>query len=380
MFSVVIPLFNKAPYLQRALDSVYAQNCPVDEIIVVNDGSTDGGERIAKDQNDPRVRVIDQANCGVSVARNVGIANAAQPYVAFLDADDAWLPGFLAQVKQMIEKFPEAGLYGTGFATVAEGREVRRYGVRLPAIGTERTYSPLHGGGCERLAFGPVDFFMEWSREHVIHTSSMVVPKRVAREVGGFQAGVTICEDHEFWAKIARSYPVVLSPAILTRYHVDVPGQAAEYWQKGYKQVFEVLPYHRFLAEKMREISDAAGGEKEASGNKQSAIGNGERREVLKCESSKVLKCGSALGGERESNGNERSFVLYCRKEFAKCLLQRLYWGNFQAASEFYQTLGLNHRDYGVIVSLCGWVANHRGIHPVMCLAMRAVRWMRGRL
>lgn len=343
MFTVIIPLYNKAPYLQRALDSVNAQSCPADEIVIVNDGSTDGGDLLAKMQRDPCVRVIDQLNQGVSVARNVGIENTTQPYVAFLDADDEWLPGFLAQIKQMIERFPEAGLYGTGFATVAKGRQVRRYGVQATAIGTERTCVPLHGGGCERLAFGPVDFFMEWSRGHVIHTSSMVVPRRVALEVGGFSAGVTICEDHEFWAKIARAYPVVLSPAILTCYHVDVPGQAAEYWQKGYKQVFEVLSYHRFLAKEMREMCDAT-------------------------------------GGERKTSGNERSFVMYCRKEFAKCLLQRLYWGNFQAASEFFQTLELQQRNYGVIVSLCGWVANHRGIRPVVCSAMRVVRWMRGRL
>jgi len=360
MFTVIIPLYNKAPYLQRALDSVYAQSCPADEIFIVNDGSTDGGDLLAKMQRDPCVRVIDQSNQGVSVARNVGIENTTQPYVAFLDADDEWLPGFLAQIKQMIERFPEAGLYGTGFATVAEGRQVRRYGVQATAIGTERTRVPLHGDGYERLAFGPVDFFMEWSRGHVIHTSSMVVPRRVALEVGGFPAGVTICEDHEFWAKIARAYPVVLSPAILTRYQVDVPGQAAEYWQKGYKQVFEVLPYHRFLAKAMREISDASAKDR-------------ERSSLVDC-------CESALGGEREASGNERSFVMYCRKEFAKCLLQRLYWGNFQAASEFFQTLGLQHRNNGVIVSLCGWIANHRGIHPVVCSAMRVVRWIRRRL
>jgi len=370
MFSVVIPIYNKAPYLRRALDSVYAQTCPADEIIVVNDGSTDGGEHIAKAQNDPRVRVIDQSNQGVSVARNVGIENATQPYVAFLDADDEWLPGFLAQIKQMIERCPEAGLYGTGFATVADGREVRRYGVRPQARGKERVCAPSPGDGCERLAFGPVDFFMEWSRGHVIHTSSVVVPKQVAHEVGGFPAGVTICEDHEFWAKIAWSYPVVLSPAILTRYHVDVPGQAVEYWQKGYKQDFDVLPYHRFLAEKMREVSDET--------TKDTENTKGRETKAEKLWSRLCEHC--ALCGFKGSVGNERSFVLYCRKEFAKCLSQRLYWGNSQAASEFCQALGLPHRSYGVIVSLCGWVANHPVVHPAMRSAMRAVRWMRARL
>ena len=367
MFSVVIPLFNKAPYLQRALDSVYAQSCPADEVIIVNDGSTDGGDLIAKAQRDPRVRVIDQPNQGVSVARNAGIVAASQQYVAFLDADDEWCPGFLAQIKEMIGRFPDAGLYGTGFASVAEGRELRRYGVshRVFQHGDTETREK----GNERPAFGSVDFFKVWQRGHVVHTSSMVVPRGVALAVG-FPVGVALCEDYEFLARVALNYPVILASDVLVRHDVSVPGQAAEYWQKGYKQKLEVLPYHRFLAERMRDICDATGGEREVNGNQQAAIGNRQWGEVL--------KCGSALVGEREANCNERSFVMYCRKEFQKCLLQRLYWGNFRAASEFYQTLGLRDENCGVIVRMCGWIVNHRVIHPVMCSAMRFVRWIRG--
>jgi len=378
MFSVVIPLFNKAPYIQRALDSVYAQSCPADEIIIVNDGSTDGGDLIAKSQRDPRVRVIDQQNQGVSVARNVGIATASQPYVAFLDADDEWLPGFLARIKEMAGWFPDAGLYGTGFMTVAGGQEINRYGVRsrsspCPRVSVLKMFQHRGTGaqrqGSERPAFGPVAFFKVWQRRHVVHTSSLVVPRGVALAVG-FPVGVALCEDYEFLAKVALNHPVILASDVLVRHDVSVPGQAAEYWQKGYKKKFEVLQYHRFLAERMRDICDATGGEREVNGNQQSAIGNRQWGEVLKCE--------SALVGEREANCNEQSFVLYCGQEFRKALMQRLYWGNFQAASEFYQTLGLQHRNYGTIVRMCGWISNHPVVHPVMGSAMRVVRWIRG--
>ena len=366
MFSVIIPLYNKAPYLQRALDSVYAQSCPADEIIIVNDGSTDGGDLIAKSQRDPRVRVIDQPNQGVSVARNTGIAAASQPYAAFLDADDEWMPGFLTRIKEMVGRFPEAGLYGTGFMTVAEGSELRRYGVshRVFQHGDTETREK----GIARPAFGPVVFFLEWSRGHVIHTSSMVVPRRVAIEVGGFPAGVTICEDHEFLAKVALAFPFVLSTDVLTRYHVDVPGQAVGYWQKGYKQKFEVLPYHRFLAEEMRRIK---GGTTKGTENTKGRETKAEKRWTHLCE-----LC--ALCGFKGNDSNERSFVMYCRKEFAKCLSQRLYWGRFDAASEFYQTLRLRGVNCGVIVRICGWIANHRSIHPVIGSVMRVVRWIRG--
>lgn len=346
MFSVIIPLYNKAPYIQRALASVYEQGIPAAEIIVVNDGSTDGGERIAKSQRDPRVRVIDQPNRGVSVARNVGVEVATQPYVAFLDADDEWLPGFLERIKAMIGQVPDAGLYGTGFATVAAGRYVRRYGVRPRDVGRRKGDSgvrkPLSGGGSERPAFGPVDFFKVWSRGHVVHTSSMVVPKTVARAVGGFPAGVAICEDYEFLAKIALGYPVVLAPDVLVRYDVAVPGQAVGFWNGRYKERFEILLYHRFLAEELK-------------------------KRILNTEARR-------RGGERNS-----SFVTYCRKEFGKALLQRLYGCDFAALGGFYRELGLAALDVGPIVRLSGWVANHPSSHVFIVAALRPVRWIRER-
>ena len=336
MITVIIPLFNKRPYLLRALDSVYAQTSPVDEIVIVNDGSTDGGDAIAKAQRDPRVRVIDQPNQGVSAARNAGIESAKQPYVAFLDADDLWLPGFLARIKEMLETSPGAALYGTGFATVADGREIRRYGVREKVFKHKGT-----GGrrwGCERPVFGPVDFFKVWSHGHVIHTSSTVVPRQAALDVGGFPEGVTHGEDLEFWAKLALRGTVVLSPDILTHYHVDVPGQAVEYWEGAYKRDFEVLPYHRFLALKMAEILSGT------------------------TKITKGTKCG---------------FLLYCRREFLKGLLQRLYWGDMEAFSRFYHELQLNRGGYGTGVEICAWMADHPVCYPFVCSLARIARQMR---
>jgi len=175
----------------------------------------------------------------------------------------------------------------------------------------------------------------------------MVVPKEKAQAVGGFPAGVTICEDHEFWTRLALAYPVVLSSSILTRYHVDVPGQAAEYWQKGYKENFEILPYHRFLAEELK-------------------------KRVFNTEAQR-------RGGPTEEQGY-RSFEEYCRKEFEKCLLQRLYWENFQAASDFYYGLGLNEMRLGSVMMMCGWIAKHPGAQPFVHRAMRLIKRIRERV
>ncbi|MGI6022871.1 MAG: glycosyltransferase family 2 protein, partial [Methanoculleus sp.] len=90
--SVVIPLYNKAPYIARALASVITQTCQGFEVIVIDDGSTDGGAEIVRRLDDTRIRVIRQENRGVSAARNRGIESARTDFIAFLDADDEWMP------------------------------------------------------------------------------------------------------------------------------------------------------------------------------------------------------------------------------------------------------------------------------------------------
>jgi hypothetical protein len=93
--SVVVPLYNKARFVQRSIDSILAQQFTDFEIIVVNDGSSDGGEKIAEAITDPRLRLISQPNAGPGAARNRGLAEAHGEYVAFLDADDEWLSNYL---------------------------------------------------------------------------------------------------------------------------------------------------------------------------------------------------------------------------------------------------------------------------------------------
>ena len=99
--SVVIPLYNKAPYIARTLDSVLAQTHQDYEVIVVDDGSTDEGPSIVRQCNDRRVRLVSQENRGLSGARNRGVAESQADWVAFLDADDEWMPDYLARTLSM---------------------------------------------------------------------------------------------------------------------------------------------------------------------------------------------------------------------------------------------------------------------------------------
>ena len=120
--SVVMPLYNKVAEVERALRSVVEQSLSPCEIIVVDDGSTDGSgaivERLIKECPDAGIRLITQKNSGVSAARNRGIEEAKGDYVALLDADDWWLSGYIAEVCRLMEYYPDADAYATAFDIV----------------------------------------------------------------------------------------------------------------------------------------------------------------------------------------------------------------------------------------------------------------------
>src|SRR5207249_4329253 len=121
--SVVIPLYNKAPFVRRALDSVLAQTHRALEVLVVDDGSTDGGGAVVAACPDPRVRLITQPNAGPGPARNRGLDEAAGPLVAFLDADDEWLPNYLETCVALLERHgPDIACVSTGYFLHPPGR------------------------------------------------------------------------------------------------------------------------------------------------------------------------------------------------------------------------------------------------------------------
>ena len=121
--SIVVPLYNKAPYVERALDSIRAQTLSDFEAIVVDDGSTDDGPSIVARYSDRRVRLISQANAGPGPARNAGIAEAKGDLVAFLDADDEWLPSYLEENVRSLEEFgPELAAVTSGYVEYPLGK------------------------------------------------------------------------------------------------------------------------------------------------------------------------------------------------------------------------------------------------------------------
>ena len=116
--SVIIPLYNKESYIKNTLRSVLEQNFTDFEIIIVNDGSTDNSLEIVSSFKDERIQVIHQPNSGASSSRNKAIQSAKTEYIAFLDADDFWFPNHLEELVQLIQDFPNCGMYCSRYQTI----------------------------------------------------------------------------------------------------------------------------------------------------------------------------------------------------------------------------------------------------------------------
>ena len=190
--SVVIPLYNKRSEIERAMRSVLTQTFQDFEVIVVNDGSTDDGPDIVRRIDDPRIRVMDQENAGVSAARNRGIAEARSDLIAFLDADDEWKPCFLEEIMRLRAAYPPAAVFATNY---------------LFCDGDGVYSSPIIKGLPKHPWDGILeDYFGVASRsDPPLWTSAVAVSKQAIISVGGFPAGVKSGEDLLTWARLAAS-------------------------------------------------------------------------------------------------------------------------------------------------------------------------------
>ncbi|QIE58260.1 glycosyltransferase family 2 protein [Rasiella rasia] len=209
MISVIIPLYNKEDFVEKALASVLSQTYQDFELLVVNDGSTDTSLQRVKDVADPRIKVISTNNKGTASARNTGINAATNQYVALLDADDWWAPTFLKEVVVAINAFPQEKIFVTGRIHVFQSKEVAYTNKWLPKNG----------------ATGLVNHFKVLGTNlPVIHSSSVVAAKNHIEAIGGFKAGMQHFEDHECWHRLAIDHAVVFINKPLSFYNKTVQG------------------------------------------------------------------------------------------------------------------------------------------------------------
>lgn len=215
--SVVIPLYNKEAEIERALRSVIGQSLQPREIIVVDDGSTDGSaaivERVMAENRGVRIHLERQENRGVSAARNRGISLATGDYVALLDGDDCWLSGYIAEVCRLMAYYPDMDVYSTGF-DIVNGE--RRYTAQTPE--------------CEGI-INPAEEALQ-GRYPVI-PSAATIRRESLLSSGGFPEGMRIGEDQWLWVRLMqRGAQFCFSPMSLVRYSRSASNRSAAIYRR----------------------------------------------------------------------------------------------------------------------------------------------------
>lgn len=196
---MIIPTYNRRNLLPRALDSVLAQTMPVDEIIVIDDGSTDGTDDMLRARYGDRVRYVWQANAGVSAARNHGLRLAQGRYLALLDSDDLWLPTKTELQVAFLEANPDFGMVVC---------DVERVDSDYRHIDVFRRRDTLREDG--------------WVLRWVLHNpalapASVLMRREVVEQLGGFDEGLRTAEDLEFHLRVARHWKIGVVEQALVR-------------------------------------------------------------------------------------------------------------------------------------------------------------------
>ena len=197
MFSVVIPLYNKENEVKRTLESVLNQTFKDFEVVIVNDGSKDKSVEVVESFKDPRIRIITQENAGVSAARNRGIQETNNEWIAFLDADDLWKENHLQVLNQLINQYNEK-VFCTSFI---------RSNQCMDSIKKDNSVDIIS------------DYFSKVVKSgHFFWTSVTCIHKDVFKQIGLFKEFLSRGEDLDLWARIGAKFSIIKSNLITAIY------------------------------------------------------------------------------------------------------------------------------------------------------------------
>jgi len=220
--SAIIPTFNRRDLVCRAIDSALAQTFPVDEIIVVDDGSTDGTGEMLLARYGQRIRYAWQPNAGVSAARNRGMAMAGGRYIALLDSDDQWLPEKTARQHAWLEERPAYGMVVC---------DIEMVDADLQVIGIYRRRDVIREDG----------WALRWALANpALAPASTLMRREVYEDIGGFDETLRTAEDIDYHLRIARRWQIGVVEETLVRTmrgHEGLSAQARTY--DDYLLVFE---------------------------------------------------------------------------------------------------------------------------------------------
>lgn len=204
--AVVIPTFNHAHFLGDALDSVMAQTRRVDEIVVVDDGSSDNPAAVVARY--PGVRLVRQENAGLAAARNTGLAAATADYVAFLDADDLLCPGAIARNLELFAAARQAGFVYGAYERIDAGKR------------------PLSGPCYLAIGDDPFATFLEGNA--VGMHATVLYARAKLQAIGGFDPGLRVCEDYDVYLRMAQCYPVASHDQVVALYRIHDLNMSAD--------------------------------------------------------------------------------------------------------------------------------------------------------
>lgn len=237
MVSIIIPTYNRAEVIGRAVASILRQTYDDFEIIIVDDGSVDNTQEIVEGINDDRIRYIRlEHNQGACHARNVGIQASKHRYIAFLDSDDEWLPDKLEfQMRKMMDASENVGLV---YCRMSRERD----------DGRERIYTPPYE--CRKdLLEGNMFRFLLW--RNVIGTPTILVRRECLEDVGGFKDSLPCLQDYELVLRIAKRWQIAFVDQVLLEVHKTANSISSK--------VAERLVVQSYLISKYRQEMMAAG-------------------------------------------------------------------------------------------------------------------------
>ncbi|MBC8210609.1 MAG: glycosyltransferase [Gammaproteobacteria bacterium] len=221
--SVVIPSYNRAHTLGRALTSVFSQHYPAQEVIVIDDGSSDHTQQLITNEF-PQVKLIIQNNAGVSAARNSGIRAARSDWIALLDSDDEWLPEKLERIQLAQQQHPALKLFHSDEIWI-------RNGVRVNPMNKHAKSGGHIFQNCLPLC--------------VISPSATVIHRAIFDQIGLFDETLPACEDYDLWLRLCHRYPVhYIDQALIRKYGGHDDQLSARYW--GMDR-FRIRALHRLL-------------------------------------------------------------------------------------------------------------------------------------
>ncbi len=218
--TVVIPCYNAAPYIGATIRSVLAQQRPGMEIIVVDDGSSDGSLELVHAQF-PQVRALSQVNQGVAAARNHGLREARGTWVAFVDADDIWLPGKLAAQFALMASVPGCRMSYTAWQVwpSQQPEPDPDYLARLAGSAADATRWRGPSGW----------IYPQLLLDCVVWTSTVLAERALFEQIGGFDPALRLGEDYDLWLRASRVTPILRVPHPYALYRIH-PASITHSW------------------------------------------------------------------------------------------------------------------------------------------------------